>query len=909
MFETLSGTSVEPEARNGAAGMYQYDAFITYRRIDGSAAAARLRHRLIDYRLPAGFTQRPLRIYLDRVYEHATEDFFRNTIQPALASSNALIVVQTPSAAASRDDGSESWVTREVRFFRDLPQRDRIWVALAIGDFADALPAGLEQELPNVERVDIRSLASRWRRLSEYELLKFIGPLQDVPTFRMPDLRRESEQRARTRLASWAAAALVVIIALATLSVLTFLSSQRAKAQQALAERRLADSVSRELASRAEGLLSLDYPLALRTTTGALASAETPEALNAARRLLEANTNLVRVLTDAQRPLWSLAAGQGKIFAGGANGMLLSLEISRPFPGVSVWHPLSWDVSKLAWQDDRLLAAEGPRIRYLPTEASGREEPALDVGEDVRAFALHRRSLAVGYMDGTLQIWDSVTRSALSDKWKAAKQRIVAVKYAPDGRQIAVVAGDEVKILDGSTGRILSRLRADRGAEIWSVAWHPQLPMIAFGDSRGIIYLWSFQAGSSRRRYSALEQEGRVVRCLAFGDYGRVLVAGFEDGTLVALEESLEPRISAVVSIHRSPLQDLLFVSPTRFVSAGYDGRLALWDLEAGSRISYDLTDQASTVVSWGTPTDGALAILENRGESYELRSLRLPGIRKDEPAATFASTTAAVDIRLGKEAYVAIDTDGSLTAKVRDQAYSLGAGSIQLSPDTLAVGLEAELLAVAVADERQAGAWSLTGEVLIPRRHLSLNGYPRTVAWCPDGSCFLVLDTGGGIHLVPAATTAPLREIQHDGPALNDFEFLSAHSIATAGPGPGVSIWRLDSLTLDGPPLAFPGHGDAITRIALSPDRKILFAGDIQGRIMSWDLETRTGRLAPFTPPWGTADHKWISELLVTADNYVVSRLASGSVVATDFDPRRWRRRACLTAGSCLSQAAAPAD
>jgi hypothetical protein len=294
-------------------GTYRYDAFISYRRVDGSSAAVGLRHKLLDHRLPRGFQQRPLRVYLDRIYEHATEDFFVNTIQPALVASRALIVVQTPSAAASRDDGQENWVAREVRFFRSLPQGDRVWVALATGEFTDPLPAGIEQELPNVERVDIRPLAGIWRRLSEHELLKFIGPLHDIPVHRMPDLRRESERRARARVLTWGAIGILVIASLVALSVVALVNAARAREQQRLAEHRLAESLSRELAIKSDGLVAIDYPAALATAAGALKSAQTPEALNAAYRILSASAFLRRVVVTSDQPLLKLAVDNGTV--------------------------------------------------------------------------------------------------------------------------------------------------------------------------------------------------------------------------------------------------------------------------------------------------------------------------------------------------------------------------------------------------------------------------------------------------------------------------------------------------------------------------------------------------------------------------------------------------------------------
>ena len=55
---------------------YLYDAFISYRRSDGTNVATWLRRRLQDYRLPRSLSaKRKLRVYLDTAFERANEDF------------------------------------------------------------------------------------------------------------------------------------------------------------------------------------------------------------------------------------------------------------------------------------------------------------------------------------------------------------------------------------------------------------------------------------------------------------------------------------------------------------------------------------------------------------------------------------------------------------------------------------------------------------------------------------------------------------------------------------------------------------------------------------------------------------------------------------------------------------------
>ena len=92
---------------------FDCDAFISYRRSDGTAVARWLRRALVGYRLPRALRSRhadKLRVYLDTVYERATSDFYERSIKPALQSSRFLIVVATPDVMRSR----RAWRTGSI---------------------------------------------------------------------------------------------------------------------------------------------------------------------------------------------------------------------------------------------------------------------------------------------------------------------------------------------------------------------------------------------------------------------------------------------------------------------------------------------------------------------------------------------------------------------------------------------------------------------------------------------------------------------------------------------------------------------------------------------------------------------------------------------------------------------------
>jgi len=223
----------------------KFDAFISYRRLDGSGLAIQLRNRLRNYRLPTSLAgnskPRKLAIFLDTIYERATDDFFETEIKPALTASRHLIVVRTPSTLEPRADGSPNWVEQEIAYFRTLSQGKNISIALGEGTFADPLPGQLHIALPNIERVDLRR-AGRSRAAVADDTLKFVATLFEIDQEHMPALRREDAKRRAKRLRRIALSITLTGLAISGLLVWGFRNERQNSFAQARSRLALAQS-------------------------------------------------------------------------------------------------------------------------------------------------------------------------------------------------------------------------------------------------------------------------------------------------------------------------------------------------------------------------------------------------------------------------------------------------------------------------------------------------------------------------------------------------------------------------------------------------------------------------------------------------------------------------------------------
>lgn len=197
-----------------------YRAFISYSHTD-TAFAHWLHRKLERYPVPAEHGTEALRpIFIDRAELVAGSDLTVQ-VREAIARSQALVVVCSPAAAASR------WVAQEIALFRELHPDLPILAALHAGEPEEAFP----QALVTQGDARIEPLAADFRREGDGKrlgLIKLVAGLAGLPLDRL--IQRDAQQRQK-RVMAITAFALGIILVLSALLV----AAVRARAE---AERR-----------------------------------------------------------------------------------------------------------------------------------------------------------------------------------------------------------------------------------------------------------------------------------------------------------------------------------------------------------------------------------------------------------------------------------------------------------------------------------------------------------------------------------------------------------------------------------------------------------------------------------------------------------------------------------------------
>lgn len=210
----------------------QYKAFISYSHADASQAQ-RLHRKLENFRPPD--TQRkkwPLRpIFLDRSELSSSPDL-SESIEKALHASNALIVICSPAAAASR------WVNEEILFYKRLG-RSSIFPIVVDGEpGAECFPEALRFQLDadgalSSKPAEPLAADARKGRDGSDAILKVAAGLLDVPFDRL----KLRQQRRRVRQALAVAAGATAMLVLTTfLAVTAILAKKDAEQRRDQAE-------------------------------------------------------------------------------------------------------------------------------------------------------------------------------------------------------------------------------------------------------------------------------------------------------------------------------------------------------------------------------------------------------------------------------------------------------------------------------------------------------------------------------------------------------------------------------------------------------------------------------------------------------------------------------------------------
>lgn len=223
----------------------------------------------------------------------------------------------------------------------------------------------------------------------------------------------------------------------------------------------------------------------------------------------------------------------------------------------AAWAPRPTGAVALLPGGQRVFAAlDGASLFALDPATGGAE--ILPVGDRrVQSMAASPRgdALALGFDDGTLEVWRITTPVAPARSVAAHSGHVRRVAYSPDGRLLATSDGSGgVRIWEAATAALVRELPHPR--PVGALAFNPDATRIATGADDFAVRMWDVATGSPLGQFSG----------------------------------------------HTSSVADLAFDAPgQRLASIAMDGHCLLWGMPGGDRLIHLETNTTgpSRAVAW----------------------------------------------------------------------------------------------------------------------------------------------------------------------------------------------------------------------------------------------------------------------------------------------------------------------
>ena len=518
------------------------------------------------------------------------------------------------------------------------------------------------------------------------------------------------------------------------------------------------------------------------------------------------------------------------------------------------------------------------------------------------AYSPGGRTLAAGYQDGTIRLWDIASYHLISTAswggaalalaftaggktlevagpaavgvWNLTNQATIAaqplagvtggrsVAFSPDGTTLATGGDDgNIRLWDAATQQEIGAPMSSNLKPVEAVAFSPDGTTVAAASSDGTVQLWN--ATIQQEAGTMMAAGSAAVKVLAFSPGGKFLATGGDDGNVRLWDVATQSQVGATMATG-APVAALAFnAGGTTLATAESDGATELWAFATQEQTGAALAAQGSGSVSAlaFSPSASVLATGNGNGTielwnpaGFHQSSAPIATGTPESPAATGGHAPAV----LSRDDVLAV-SDSRGTVRLWNTLTRRPIGSPISSHHAvtgLALSPDGKVLAVA-ADGLQL--WSTaTGQRIGGTLSAADAGGP--MAFSPDGSLVAAIGTDGKARLWKVATQQETGTAVTVGPGASQGALAfspDGKTFATVGANGTAALWSMatqrrtgalmigDAPGSSGTPAA---GGRPVAAVTFSPDGATLATAGANGSIRVWDAATQQEIGTPMT-------------------------------------------------------------
>ncbi|MGS2811510.1 TIR domain-containing protein [Nocardia sp. MW-W600-9] len=555
---------------------------------------------------------RALRVFLDNSNLTASPDLW-GEIEKALASSRYFLLLASPAAAAS------PWVRKEVEYWQQYKDRDKLLIGLVDGDIhwgeqdfawarSNALPVSLSGYFGGIEPkwVDLRSSTPATLADTQFKdrIATLAAPIHGISKDELvsEDLRTH---RIAQRIRAAAVSALVVLLVVAVAAAATaFVQRNEARDQARV-------SLSRQLASTADSLRETNLRAALQLAVSAYRTDQNAQTLSALIRANLASPKLIRYLSADTTVTEVVGSTDGTaVVAGLADGSVVRWHTGDTRPAMLVGR-LDASVISLAVNVDGSVIAATDRSTAMLWQTNGPSfELTVPAGQHPQAVGVSPTGeTAVVQGRGAMRASaNSVTVHGVRSRTSTVHHDPLATNDLTKTTTINAISDDELLLFDDAYGgwdrRVIASWTSSTNSSVHiGTRQRPGRPsadgrFITATNGAPTIPVWATDVALSDQsdalygaRFSAQAPNNDPPGPLALSpDGSRLAIATGTAIYVTPVAPADAARNPAIEVAGASSVQNLAFIGDNEHLMSVSDRHIALWAVGQMDRLATTTT-------------------------------------------------------------------------------------------------------------------------------------------------------------------------------------------------------------------------------------------------------------------------------------------------------------------------------